>query len=174
MEGCALQRGDKEGHDRRKILIQSTIYFLFFSDFPDQPTPFWSTFCLLSGSKFFWAGTSLGKRGHCTAVSAVVSKEMSRAPFSVPPPCDQSLTLPNVSKYFSCFALPMQAGQDTVPKSPPPVRFARSRLLFFLVCFPAHVSHSVCLPVSHGPPFVPYFLTPHFFPLPPLTYQHLF
>ena len=65
----------------------------------------------------------------------------------------------------------MQASQGAVPKSPSPGRFARSGLLFFLVCPPAHLHHSVsvCLPVLHAPPLCPMRFDPLlFFPCPSL------
>ena len=46
----------------------------------------------------------------------------------------------------------MQVVQGTLGNLPPPARFGRSGRLFFLVRRPAHLSHSVCLPVPHGPP----------------------
>ena len=63
----------------------------------------------------------------------------------------------------------MQASQGAVPKSPSPGRFARSGLLFFLVWPPAHLHHSICLPVLHAPPLCPMPFDPLlFFPCPSL------
>ena len=63
----------------------------------------------------------------------------------------------------------MQASQGAVPKSPSPGRFARSGFMFFLVWPPAHLHHSVCLPVLHAPPLCPMPFDPLlFFPCPSL------
>ena len=54
-------------------------------------------------------------------------------------------------------------------QSPSPGRFARSRLLFFMVWPPAHLHHSICLPVLHAPPLCPMPFDPLlFFPCPSL------
>ena len=54
-------------------------------------------------------------------------------------------------------------------QSPSPGRFARSGLLFFMVWPPAHLHHSICLPVLHAPPLCPMPFDPLlFFPCPSL------
>ena len=63
----------------------------------------------------------------------------------------------------------MQVVQGTLGNLPPPARFGRSGRLFFLVRRPAHLSHSVCLPVLHAPPLCPMPFDPLlFFPCPSL------
>ena len=61
----------------------------------------------------------------------------------------------------------MQACEVSVPKRPSPGRFARSGRLFFLVCPPPHLHHSVCLSVFYAPPLCPMLFDPLlFFPCP--------
>ena len=57
----------------------------------------------------------------------------------------------------------MQASEVSVPKRPSPGRFARSGRLFFLVCPPPHLHHSVCLSVFHAPPLCPMLFDPLLF-----------
>jgi hypothetical protein len=59
------------------------------------------------------------------------------------------------SQYFACLSILMQAVRQIPADSPLPTRFRRSGRLYFLVCLPAHLHHSVCLPVLCC-------LTPHF------------
>ena len=67
---------------------------------------------------------------------------------------------------FFCPSNAGKPGHST--QKPLTARFARSGRLFFLVCCPAHLSHSVRLPVSHGPPFCPMRFDPSLlFPCPP-------
>ena len=114
MVGGALERGGKEGHDRRKIRNQPTVFFSFFSNSLDQPLSkalFGPCVCL----RFFWSGTWMGKRGYCTAAPRWWRGGMSRAPFSTPPQCNQFLTLVKISLPF-CFQC--RRARSQYPKDP--------------------------------------------------------
>ena len=143
MIGGALERGGKEGQDRLLIRNQPTIFFLFFSNSPDQPLSkalFWP----LCVSQVFWSGTWLGKRGYCTGVAGWQWGGMSRASFSVPPPCNQFLTLPNISLLlpFQC----RQARTQYQKSLTSPVCAVRAPVLLgMLPCTPVPFYSSACL-----------------------------
>ena len=116
--------------------------------------------------KFFWSGTWMGKRRCCTAVPGGQRGGMSRAPFSVPPPCNQFHTLPTF-----CLLLPFQCRQARAqyPKAPHQAGLRgpgsiSSRLAPLHTCTNVFVLHLVM-----PPHLVPCSVMPYFFFLPPLT-----
>ena len=115
--------------------------------------------------KFFWSGTWMGKRRCCTAVPGGQRGGMSRAPFSVPPPCNQFHTLPTF-----CLLLPFQCRQARAqyPKAPHQAGLRGPGSCSFW-SGPLHTCTILFVCLSFMPPhFVPCLLTPYFFfPAPP-------
>ena len=146
-----MERGGKEGQDRLLIRNQPTIFFRKKNQFPG-PTPLKTLFWPLCASEVFWVWDLDGETNvsHCSIRRAEGGDEKS----SVFCP-SYIIPVSHTFKNFSSFALPMKASEATVPESPSRDRFARSGLLFFLVCCPAHLSDCLHLPVFHGPPFCP-------------------
>ncbi len=139
MVGGALEREGKEGHDRLLIRNQPTIFRIPRTN-PSQK----QLFRPLCVSQVFWSGTWLGKRGYCTGVAGWQWGGMSRASFSVPPPCNQFLTLPNVS-----LLLPFQCRQARTQYQKfltSPVCAVRAPVLLrMLPCTPGPFCSSACL-----------------------------
>jgi hypothetical protein len=101
--------------------------------------------------------TWLGKRGYCTAVPGWHwgGGWVELRFLSIP-----HVTSSSHFQIFPFFSPPNAGRPGHAIQKPSPARFARSGRLFFLVCCPAHLSHSVCLPVLHDFPSCPMLFNP--------------
>ena len=164
-----MERGESEVHDWRKLRIQRCARFLFFKS--PAPTPqnhFLSPLCL---SVFFWALNFLVLLGYCSAGPRQLGTDYNRALCPAPVSCVCHALILNIS-----LLLPFSSRQSGKPQQN---HLSRPVLDCPGFCAsgsgPLHTCTILFVCLSFMPPhFVPCFLTPHFFFLPPPPHGPLF
>ncbi len=165
-----MERGGKEGHDRRKLRNQPTVFSVFRISRANPSQNSKALFWPLCVSQYFWVWDLVVQTIvlHCGTWLAMGG--MSRAPFSVPPHVTSS-------SHFQIFLFfrPTNTGSSghSTKVLHSPFRTVRTPVLLgMLSCTPVPFCLSACL--TWSPLLSHVFLTLTFVFLSPLTHQHLF